>query len=172
MKILKFIDHHLEEVFLVIAFIVMTIVTFLQVIMRYVFNSSIFFSEELSRYIFVWITFIGISYGIKRSQHMRVDALYNVIPIKMKKSFDVISTLLFLLFLLLSFIYSFFYFRNIANTAQSAVTMNFHMKWIMLAPVVGFFLSVFRLLQQSVFFRIQVGGSSQVEPLSKGGDGQ
>ena len=51
-----------------------------QVIMRYVFHSSLGWSEELARYMFVWLVFIGISYGAKVMRHIKIDAFLYLFP--------------------------------------------------------------------------------------------
>jgi TRAP-type C4-dicarboxylate transport system permease small subunit len=55
-------------------------VTFLQVVCRYVLDSSLSWSEEFSRYAFIWTIFLGAGSVARRGQHMAVDALRNVLP--------------------------------------------------------------------------------------------
>jgi C4-dicarboxylate transporter DctQ subunit len=59
---------------------VMVVTTFLQVFFRYVIFHSLPWSEELSRYALVWLTFIGASCGIKRGIHVAVEALTQALP--------------------------------------------------------------------------------------------
>ncbi|MDO4689712.1 MAG: TRAP transporter small permease [Fusobacterium sp.] len=70
-KIVNFLDS-LEEIVLVIMFALMVLVIFGQVIMRYVFNNSLSWSEELGKFLFVWISWIGISIGAKRKEHIKI----------------------------------------------------------------------------------------------------
>lgn len=70
-KIVDFLDK-LEEIVLVIMFALMVLVIFGQVIMRYVFNNSLSWSEELGKFLFVWISWIGISIGAKRKEHIKI----------------------------------------------------------------------------------------------------
>ena len=63
-KILSLIEEKLEEYFLVISMIAMVVIIFLQVVMRYVFNNSLTWSEEIARYIFLWQIWIGVSYAV------------------------------------------------------------------------------------------------------------
>ncbi|WP_308215409.1 TRAP transporter small permease subunit [Sinobaca sp. H24] len=67
MKVLRYLDEHLEEVLLVIFTLTMVIVIGLQVFMRFVLSSSLGWSEELARYCFIWLVYIGISYGVKNN---------------------------------------------------------------------------------------------------------
>ncbi|CAG1002887.1 C4-dicarboxylate TRAP transporter small permease protein DctQ [Burkholderiales bacterium] len=53
----------------------MTIVTFAQVVARYVFNYSFVWALELVTYLFAWLIFLGMAYGVRVSSHIGVDAL-------------------------------------------------------------------------------------------------
>lgn len=53
----------------------MALLIFWQVICRYLMNNSLTWSEELGRYIFVWITFIGLPVALKRGAHVAIDLL-------------------------------------------------------------------------------------------------
>ena len=50
-------------------------ITFLQVVLRYIFGNPLSWGEELARYIFVWITFAGAAVAFARDTHIRVDAV-------------------------------------------------------------------------------------------------
>jgi TRAP-type C4-dicarboxylate transport system permease small subunit len=58
----------------------MVVLVFGNVVLRYGFNSGIAVSEELSRYLFVWMTFIGAVAGLKRRQHLGIDSLVKRLP--------------------------------------------------------------------------------------------
>ena len=149
-KILHYFDEHLEEIFCLLVFVVMSLLTFVQVILRYVFNSSIVFSEELSRYLFVWLTFIGIAYGVKKQSHLSVDIVFNRLKGPAKTAVKYLALILYIVFAVLMVVHSYKYFSRVAATAQLAASMNLHMKWVALAPLAGFVLVLFRLLQQFV----------------------
>lgn len=59
---------------------VMVVVVFLQVIFRFVIRSSLPWSEEMARYLMVWIVFLGASIGVKRKSHIGVEALVSLLP--------------------------------------------------------------------------------------------
>lgn len=60
---------------LVIVFILMVTVSFLQVVSRYVFNKPLSWSEELSRYLLVWLTFLGSWEAFRRREHIAADLI-------------------------------------------------------------------------------------------------
>lgn len=83
-KILKFLNDYLEETICIILMSVMTIIIFIQVIMRYVMHNSLSWSEELARYCFVWLIYIGVAYGCKLMKHIKIDAALKLFPEKSK----------------------------------------------------------------------------------------
>ncbi|MFS0824633.1 TRAP transporter small permease [Bacillus sp. 1P02SD] len=81
----------------------MAILVFGNVILRYIFNSGITWSEEMSRFLFVWLVFLGAIACLKDNMHLGVDVVVNALPLKLKKIAFVISNLLvlYILWLLL-----------------------------------------------------------------------
>jgi C4-dicarboxylate transporter DctQ subunit len=65
----------LEEGLIAFLLAAMTVVTFVQVIARYVFNFSFTWALELTTILFAWMIFIGIPYGVRVGSHIGVDAL-------------------------------------------------------------------------------------------------
>ncbi len=82
-----------------------SVLIFTQVVFRYVFNYSLFWSEELGRYTLIWITFIGASIGFKKKSHVGVDFLYNAFNVKVKQILTVISDLIILILALILTVY-------------------------------------------------------------------
>jgi TRAP-type C4-dicarboxylate transport system permease small subunit len=67
--------NNFEEYVCVFGMATMTAVVFLQVIMRYVFSNSLSWSEEFSRYVFIWISWLGASYAVRENSHFRFKML-------------------------------------------------------------------------------------------------
>jgi C4-dicarboxylate transporter DctQ subunit len=63
-----------EEGFIALLFAGMTLVTFSQVVARYVFNTGVVWALELTVYLFAWLVLFGMSYGVKVHAHLGVDA--------------------------------------------------------------------------------------------------
>ncbi len=81
----------LEERILVLSLVINVLIVFFQIIMRSVFNASISWSEELSRYIFIWQIWLGSSIAYAESQHIKVDLIYSVF--KSEKAHKIIKLL-------------------------------------------------------------------------------
>ena len=60
---------------------VMTILTFVQCILRYIFNTGFPWALEATGYMFGWLIFLGISYGVKKGSHIGVDVLVKKLPV-------------------------------------------------------------------------------------------
>jgi C4-dicarboxylate transporter DctQ subunit len=66
---------HLEEGLIAFLMAGMTVITFMQVVARYVFNYSFVWALELTGVLFAWLIFAGMSYGVRVGAHIGVDAL-------------------------------------------------------------------------------------------------
>ena len=76
-----------------------TLIIFVQVIMRSVFNSSLTWSEELTRYIFIWQIWMGVSIAQKDKAHIKVEILKSFVKNqKVIAVVDVIATILLIAF--------------------------------------------------------------------------
>lgn len=75
---------------------VMVVLVFGNVVMRYGFNSGITMSEELSRWLFVWLTFLGAIVAMKDGAHLGSDTLVSRLPVAGKKLFMLIGHALML----------------------------------------------------------------------------
>jgi C4-dicarboxylate transporter DctQ subunit len=64
---------YLEEALVIVLMAAMTLVTFMQVVARYVFNYSFVWALELTGVLFAWLIFIGMSYGVRVGAHIGVD---------------------------------------------------------------------------------------------------
>jgi TRAP-type C4-dicarboxylate transport system permease small subunit len=64
----------------------MVVLVFTNVVLRYAFNSGIAVSEELSRWLFVWLTFLGAIAALHERAHLGVDTLVSRLPLAGKKA--------------------------------------------------------------------------------------
>ncbi|MBV7431349.1 MULTISPECIES: TRAP transporter small permease [unclassified Acidovorax] len=83
-----FIDRYVRAINLLIALALaaMVVLVFGNVVLRYVFNSGIAVSEELSRWLFVWITFLGAVAAIKENAHLGTDMLVSRLSVRGKRA--------------------------------------------------------------------------------------
>jgi len=82
--------------FIVACLVSMVVLVFGNVVLRYAFNSGITMSEELSRWLFVWLTFIGALIALRDHKHLGVDSLVSRLAPTGKKVCFIASNLLML----------------------------------------------------------------------------
>ena len=95
---MKAILSRIEEVLCVIALVIMTVLTFANVIARYVFSASFSFSEEITTYLFVLLSLLGSAVAARRKAHLGFTALIDIVPENVRRIFHAISFLLATLF--------------------------------------------------------------------------
>ena len=82
--------NHIEEVIIVSMFALMVIIIFVQVIMRKAGN-SLSWSEELGKFLFVWISWMGISLGQREGEHIKITMLTDRLPFRLAQIVNIIS---------------------------------------------------------------------------------
>lgn len=98
MKILKWLDNYLEEALLLLMLCAMTCIMGVQITARYVFSSSLSWSEEITRFMFIISGFVSASFCIKRSASVKIDQLVGMLPGKGVHYFRLISYTIQLVF--------------------------------------------------------------------------
>lgn len=79
------IEPFIEDILGFIIFWTLASVVFLQFFSRYVMNDSYAWTEEISRYLLMWITFIGAATAMRRGTHIGVEALQHFLPDKLAR---------------------------------------------------------------------------------------
>ena len=88
-KVLGWIDDYLEEVLLVAALAAMAVIMGVQVFCRYVLGASLSWSEELTRYIFIWAGFLSVSYCTKKCVSIKIEQFVALFPRRGKGGFKI-----------------------------------------------------------------------------------
>ncbi len=147
LNILKKTGHILtkiEDTFLVVCFSTIAIVLFLQIIFRYFLNSPLIWTEELSRYLLVWITFFGINYGLRRDVHIKMEFFFNKMPASVQQLTTILTQALMVYFMVILFSPTLDFVRMQMNIESSAMQISMGIVYISLP--VGFALSSANLL--------------------------
>ena len=98
LKVLKTFWDNFEETILTYSFLALIPLLFAQVFLRYVFNYAIPWSEELARYAFVWLIWLGAGLCVKERRHIRIDVITSRFPERVYKIFECIITLISIAF--------------------------------------------------------------------------
>lgn len=131
----------LEAVLLAAGVLLMAANTISNVVGRYVFQSSIFFSEELNRILIILITYAGISYAARQGRHIRMSAIYDALPGRVRKLLMIVITLVTAAFMFGLCWYSFQYILTQAGRGRVLPSLQIPV-WIPLIIVpIGFFMT-------------------------------
>ena len=79
----------------------MTMVTFANVVARYLFNSNILWALEVTVFMFGWLVLLGASYAVKKRAHLGVDAILNMVSAPVRRVMALFSVACCLIFSLL-----------------------------------------------------------------------
>lgn len=153
-KVLKWLDEYLEMSICIILMSAMTLLVFVQVIMRYVFQNSLSWSEELARYLFIWLIYIGISYGCKIMKHIKIDAGLKLFPKKMRPLIVVLGDLLVLGFAIYIVITGYELILMQVRLHKVSPALQLPLQYVNAAPVAGFALAAVRQIQ-TIIYRIK-----------------
>ena len=123
---------------------IMIILCLVQVFYRYILQLPLSFSEELARFIFIWITFLGTAMALKKHKHVKMELLVQTFPVKIqvliKKIIFGVSILTYLLM-----IYSGFLVVN-KTMIQTSAALKVPMGLIYLAvPLSGILMLLFEV---------------------------
>ena len=145
MKILN----RLEEWIISLMLLAMTGLTFLQVVMRYVFNSGFTWALELTTVFFAIMIFVGVSYGVRVGSHIGVDALVKLLPAGKRKAVALLAVALSLVYVGFILTGSMQYVLKMKDVGIELEDMSIE-RWQVLAVMpLGMALTGFRFLQIS-----------------------
>ena len=151
MKILN----RLEEWIISLMLLAITGLTFLQVVMRYVFNSGFTWALELTTVFFAIMIFVGVSYGVRVGSHIGVDALVKLLPAGKRKAVALLAVALSLVYVGFILTGSMQYVLKMKDVGIELEDMSIE-RWQVLAVMpLGMALTGFRFLQ--IFYDLITG---------------
>ena len=157
-KIIHWIDENLEESALIICLIAMTIIMCIQVFSRYVFGMSLSWSEEITRYLFIWCGFLSVSYCSKKCLSIKIEQFVAIFPRRGKAVFKVVNHTFELIFFLYMIPFAYSYMMSAVRSGQVSPACSIPMYYIQAAPFVSFILVSFRIMQRWIIeFKVARG---------------
>lgn len=150
MKLIKWFDDYFEALFLIVTLFSMSIIIAVQVFFRYVLLNSISWSEEIARYLFIYMVYFGIAYAVRTNRHIRVEVVLNLLPQTGKKIMTISADVLFLIFATVVTFKSGEVVRTISRLGQIAGITGIPMAIIYCGVPVGYGMVVLRLIQNLI----------------------
>ncbi len=138
---------HLEEGLVAVLMAAMTLVTFMQVVARYVFNYSFVWALELNGVLFAWLIFIGMSYGVRVGAHIGIDAVVRKLGARSARAVGMVAALLCIVYALIVTVGGWLYVKKMYDVGIVMQDLPVP-QWVpRLVLPLGFALLAFRFLQ-------------------------
>lgn len=118
-----------EEFLAGILMIVVFLSAIFQVINRFILHFSAPWTEEVCRYAFIWVAFLGVANGVKRNSHLNVDLIDGYLSPKTKKILNLILDMVFVALMAYMFKISMDYLAKVAKYGTVSVGLGIKM-WI------------------------------------------
>ena len=143
-------------------FLAILVVTVLQIVLRFVFNEPLVWSEELARYMLIWLTFLGAGVVAWDGRHLSVDIFYNMVDDRYKaiiKKFNILAIAIFI------FVFIYFSIPIIKIEMFSDIgALQIKGGWFRIPGIVGGVLIVLALILR-LFYRVKRDKDSQKSTL-------
>ncbi len=138
-----------------------------QVISRYVFNAPLIWSEELSRYLFIWLAFLGAWQAWILREHLGIDMLPEIIPARMIRPLQLLIEVLVLIFAVASMYLG----QKILQVSmrQPSAVLRLPMVWVYASYYVGMTLIAAEIVIGWIYGRMHPESHHTVSTTSLGG---
>lgn len=130
---------HVEAWILALGVILMAGLTCTNVVGRFVFGQSIFFTEEVNRILIVLITFAGISYAARQGRHIRMSAIYDALPFAGRKILMTIICIVTAVTMFGLFWFSLVYIHSVYESGRVLSSTRLPVFWAYVWVPVGLF---------------------------------
>lgn len=147
MNILRTIDKNAERWLLLTFYVLLVITMAVEVIRREIFAYSSIWGEEIVRYSFIYLAWIGASAAVKERAHIRIDVLMHYLGPRPKALLYIFGDLVMLVVALIAVYWSMETVHVSAKFGSVSHGLRISMVWFLMAVPAGFSLMVWRLLQ-------------------------
>lgn len=161
-KIGKWLNDSLEEFLMTAGLIAMTVIMGIQIFSRYVLGAAPSWSEEITRYLFVWAGFLSVSYCTRKCISIKIEQFVAIFPRRGKAVFKLVNHTFELILFMYLIPYAFKYMMSAVESGQVSPACGIPMYYIQAAPLVSFILVAFRIIQRW-YIELQVVRKKEVE---------
>lgn len=131
----------IEGIMLAVGVIAMTVNTIAAVISRFVFNTAITYTDELNVIFIVVVTYAGLSYAARNGRHIRMSAIYDAMPVKVRKVLMIVMASVTSVFMFFLSFYSYCYIVEVYESGRILPALGIPVFYIYLWVPIGFFLT-------------------------------
>lgn len=152
-RIYAHFDEHVETYLATVALVIFTSLVVAQVIMRYIFNSPLVWSEEIARFALVWFVFLSGSYAVKYQKHVKFSVLVDIIGKRSPIVKRVIHLLVFVMWLAFLVFMCYLSFQSVVkqfHTGQVSAAAHLPIYLVYIGLPLGLLLMAFRVTQHTI----------------------
>lgn len=144
---LKAVDRNGERWLLLVFYVMLVLTMFIEVVRREVFSYSSIWGEEIVRYSFIYLAWIGAAAAVKERGHIRIDVLMQYVRPKVKAALYILGDIIMAAVALVAFYWSFETVLVSAKFGSVTHGLRISQVWFLMAVPFGFALVLFRLAQ-------------------------
>ena len=147
MSLPKWLDRHLEHSILGVLLAILTILSFMNVVMRYVFGAGLSWSDEVCRYCLVLSGFFSLPCWIRYKSGIRVDLLINMFPEKLRTGFEFTCNIMMIIFLVILLKGTIDVHHTVSRVNQLTPALQLPKAYLYAAVAAAFSLAIVRYVQ-------------------------
>jgi C4-dicarboxylate transporter, DctQ subunit len=147
MKTLRKIDQNAERWLLLMFYVMLVITMAIEVLRREIFSYSSIWGEEIVRYSFIYLAWIGAAAAVKERAHIRIDVLMHYLSPRLKALLYIFGDLVMFFVAVIALYWSFEAVHVSAKFGSVTDGLRISKVWFLMAVPLGFALIIWRLLQ-------------------------
>lgn len=130
---------------------ILSVIVLLQVVFRYGLNSPLAWTEEMSRFLLIWIVLLGAAIGIKRKSHFSVDIVTRKLPDKLREGLQFVLDLFLFILIFDVMVINGVYLTNL-TVRQISPALHIRMSYVYSAILAGGILSCLYIMEDLLSF--------------------
>ena len=150
-KIIHWLDINFEAFFGMVAFFTMLLIILYQIFARALVGHGVSWGEEICKFCYVWVSYLGLSYATRNSIHIEIDAVRRLLPEKVQKILMIFTTLV-MLWLFIRFFDGALQnvLRNFEKNSRAS-SIDISANWMYMAGPIGYGLGAIRCVQNLIW---------------------
>lgn len=150
MRILRLIDRNIERWALLVFYTMLVATMAIEVIRREAFSYSSIWGEEIVRYSFIYLAWIGAASAVRERAHIRIDVLFYYVPPRVQALLYMFGDLVMLAVAVVALYWSFETVSVSWRFGSVSHGLRVSMVWFLMAVPIGFALMVLRIVQSLI----------------------
>lgn len=146
-RILKMLNKNAEQWALVIIYMMLVLTMFIEVLRRELLSYSSVWGEEIVRYSFIYLVWIGAAAAVRERGHIRIDVIFSFVSPRVKAMLSLLGDIVMLIVALVALFYSFGTVLSSAKYGSVSHGLRISQVWFLSAIPIGFALVILRLVQ-------------------------